>query len=187
MKKVILFFTFLFMNLVFSQDSIDLNKNKKIIYEIIISDFQKEIKNDTLFANIDFNQEVPENISSGILGNRLLSTYQTNMPFQVAFKKTKFYSNSSCNFHEIVGKEKASILYRDIFHFMDIKSPIDKWLSLNFIELLGKRSQEEAKIFIPVVFEKIDFKNSIKKETKYIFEFKYTDEKGIQFIKKTNF
>lgn len=187
MKKVILFIAFLFMNLVFSQDSIDGNKNKKIIYEIIIGDFQKEIKNDTLFVNIDFNQEIPDKTSTGILGNRILSTSQINTPFRVEFKNSKIYSNLSYNFHEIVGKEKANILYRDIFHLIDIKSPIDKWLSLNFIELLGKQSQEKAKIFIPVIFEKIDFKNSINKETRYIYEFRYTDEKGIEFIKKTEF
>ncbi|SEQ11977.1 hypothetical protein [Flavobacterium urocaniciphilum] len=187
MKKVILFLAFLSINLVFSQDSIDWNKNKKIIYEIIISDFQKEIKNDTLFVNIDFNQEIPDKTSTGILGNRILSTSQINTPFRVEFKNSKIYSNLSFNFHEIVGKEKANILHRDIFHFMDIKSPIDKWLSLNFIELLGKRAKDEAKIFIPVEFEKLDFKNSIKKETRYFYEFKYTFEKGIEFIKKTEF
>ena len=182
MKKVILFLAFLFMNLVFSQDSIDWNK--KLIYETIISDFQKEIKNDTLFVNIDFNQEIPNEISTGILGNSILSTYQTNKPFLVAFKNSKIYSNLSFNFHEIVGKEKANILHRDIFYLLDIKMPIDKWLQSNFIEILGERSQMETKIFIPVVYDYIDFKNSVKTQKTYFYEFKYSYEKGVEFVKR---
>lgn len=187
MKKVTLFLVFLFTNLVFSQDSINLNKNKKIVYEYIISDFQKEIKNDSLFINIDFNQEIPNNTSSGILGNRLLSVNQTNASFLIEFKNSKIYANSSYNFHEIVGKEKVRVFYRDVFHLIDIKSPIDKWLNLNFIEILGKQSQIEAKIFIPVVYENIDFENSTKTEKRYIYQFKHTYEKGVEFIKKTDF
>lgn len=186
MKKTFLLLTFFFLNFVYSQDSI-VEPNKKIIYEFIIRDNLKDIKNDTLFVTVDFNQEVPKKASTGILGNNILSTYQINTPFKIEVNKSKIYPNISYNFKETVGKEKTNLFHRDEFYLLDIKVPIDKWLHLNFIEILGERSEMETKIFIPAVYEYLHLKNFVKIQKTYFYEFKYSYKKGLEFVKKIEF
>lgn len=169
----------------FSQDTLPSYKNKQIIYEYIINDFKKISmdKYEKFIVNVDFDQETPTVTSAGIGGYMVKKVELINHPIRFKMDNIIFYDNLS---YDCVSQTGIKHPFLNKLYFLDIKTPLDKWLNLNCAELKSVKDNVEIKIYMPVIYKSYDFKTSDITENNFIYEFVYRDGL-IKFNKKVAF